>query len=152
MPDAPSSSPSRRVDDDDLDLDPTTAVLFSGHDAYIASVARLCRERATFTDVNIQAEDGVVVAHRIVLSACSELLRSAFLSLPQGLPEFSLMLPGVKKDVVETIIDFLYTVGGRRMSLPRDSLLKPVSPLSLLGQDVPAQGPDKRGAAGGQDA
>lgn len=47
---------------------------------------------------------------RLVLSSCSSFLRDVFLSLPQGLPEFTLIIPNIKQQVVKTLIDFLYTV------------------------------------------
>ncbi len=50
----PSSSPARAC----------PSVSFSGHNAYIASVARMCREGNVFTDVSIIAQDGCVAAHR----------------------------------------------------------------------------------------
>lgn len=47
---------------------------------------------------------------RLVLAACSPFLREVFLSLPQGLAEFTLVIPHIKKQVVAILIDFLYTV------------------------------------------
>ena len=40
------------------------AIYFSGHHAYIVRVAQTCRASGTYTDVNIQCEDGEIRAHR----------------------------------------------------------------------------------------
>lgn len=37
---------------------------FSGHSAYIVTVAKLCQQTEKFTDVNIQCKDGAILAHR----------------------------------------------------------------------------------------
>jgi hypothetical protein len=47
---------------------------------------------------------------RLVLASCSPFLSSVFLTLPDGLPDFTLIIPNIKKDVVDTLIEFLYTV------------------------------------------
>ena len=47
---------------------------------------------------------------RLVLASCSSFLSSVFLGLPEGLPEFTFIVPNIKKDVVNTFIEFLYTV------------------------------------------
>ena len=47
----------------------------------------------------------------MVLASCSHFLRDVFLDLPQGLSEFSLVIPNIKKDIVAALIEFLYTVG-----------------------------------------
>ena len=47
---------------------------------------------------------------RLVLASCSSFLSSVFLTLPEGLPEFTFIVPNIKKDVVNTFIEFLYTV------------------------------------------
>ena len=52
----------------------------------------------------------VIFVFRLVLSSCSPFLRDAFLTPPQGLPEFTLMLPTSTKRAVSTMIDFIYTV------------------------------------------
>ncbi len=50
-----------------------------------------------------------LLVSRIVLAACSDFLRDAFLELPQGLMEFTLVLPGVKRSLMAILVDFLYT-------------------------------------------
>ncbi len=67
----PASSSSASAVDTAADIslsgphpDSSASVLFSGHDEYIASVARTCRELELYTDVNIVAQDGTVAAHR----------------------------------------------------------------------------------------
>ena len=47
---------------------------------------------------------------RLVLASCSSFLSSVFLTLPEGLPEFTFIVPNIKKDVLNTFIEFLYTV------------------------------------------
>ena len=47
---------------------------------------------------------------RLVLASCSPFLSSVFLSLPDGLPDFTLIVPDIKKEVVNSFIEFLYTV------------------------------------------
>ena len=44
------------------------------------------------------------------MASCSSFLSSVFLTLPEGLPEFTFIVPNIKKDVVNTFIEFLYTV------------------------------------------
>ena len=89
-------------------------VVFTGHNAYMMSVARVCREADKFTDVNIICPDGNIKAHRLILAAASATLRTAFLQVPandaEGLAEYSIIVPDVRKQVVASLIDFLYTV------------------------------------------
>ena len=47
---------------------------------------------------------------RLVLASCSSFLSSVFLGLPEGLPEFTFIVPNIKKDVVNTFIELVYTV------------------------------------------
>ena len=44
------------------------------------------------------------------MASCSSFLSSVFLTLPEGLPEFTFIVPNIKKDVVNTFVEFLYTV------------------------------------------
>ena len=88
------------------------AVVFTGHNAYMMSVARMNRETSQFTDVVLVCPDGKVTAHRLVLAAASTTLRKAFLEVPSNdvLPEHTILVPDVKKSVVAGLVDFLYTV------------------------------------------
>ena len=89
-------------------------VVFTGHNAYMMSVARVCRDTGKFTDVTLACPDGKVAAHRLVLAAASTTLRTAFLEVPandaEGLTEYTIVVPDVKKQVVASLVDFLYTV------------------------------------------
>ena len=92
------------------------SVVFTGHNAYVMSCARMNRDTSQFTDVVLVCPDGNVTAHRLVLAAASSTLRKAFLevpandAMPEGLHEHTILVPDVKKSVVSGLIDFLYTV------------------------------------------
>ena len=92
------------------------AVVFTGHNAYMMSVARMNRDTSQFTDVVLVCPDGKVTAHRLVLAAASSTLRKAFLevpandAMPEGMHEHTILVPDVKKSVVAGLVDFLYTV------------------------------------------
>ena len=94
----------------------TQAVVFTGHNAYMMSVARMNRDTSQFTDVVLVCPDGKVTAHRLVLAAASSTLRKAFLevpandAMPEGMHEHTILVPDVKKSVVAGLVDFLYTV------------------------------------------
>ena len=100
----------------DDNLPKKQAVLFTGHNAYIMSVARMNRDTSQFTDVVLICPDGKVAAHRLVLAAASSTLREAFLevpaneSMPEAMHEHTILVPDVKKSVVAGLEDFLYTV------------------------------------------
>ena len=91
-------------------------VVFTGHNAYVMSCARMNRDTSQFTDVVLVCPDGNVSAHRLVLAAASSTLRKAFLevpandAMPEALHEHTILVPDVKKSVVSGLIDFLYTV------------------------------------------
>ena len=95
---------------------PKQTVVFTGHNSYVMSCARINRDASTFTDVVLVCPDGNVLAHRLVLAAASTTLRKAFLeipandAMPEGLHEHTIIVPDVKKSVVSGLIDFLYTV------------------------------------------
>ena len=87
-------------------------VVFTGHNAYMMSVARVCKEAGKFTDVVFVCQDGKVTAHRLVLAAASSTLRVAFKELPaeiDGLSEYTVLVPDVRKSVVSSLVDFLYS-------------------------------------------
>lgn len=107
-------------DDNPVKPDPTgqtkQAVVFTGHNAYVMSCARINRDASQFTDVVLVCPDGNVTAHRLVLAAASTTLRKALLEVPandamsEGMHEHTILVPEVKKSVVAGLIDFLYTV------------------------------------------
>ena len=87
-------------------------MVFTGHNAYMMSVARVCKEAGKFTDVVFVCQDGRVAAHRLVLASASTTLRAAFKELPaevEGASEYTVLVPDVKKSVVTVLVDFLYT-------------------------------------------
>ena len=82
-----------------------------------------------------------------MLGACSSFLRDTFLSLPLGLPHFTLIVPGVDKAVVDTLIDFLYT---GEMKLERGHthhLQELVNALQIDPENVRVETSDKERAA-----
>ena len=101
---------------------PVTKV-FTGHNAYVMSCARMNRDASQFTDVVLVCPDGNVTAHRLVLAAASSTLRKAFLevpandAMPESLHEHTILVPDVKKSVVAGLVDFLYTVSIRNWSV-----------------------------------
>ena len=106
------------------------SVVFTGHNAYVMSCARMNRDASQFTDVVLICPDGNVTAHRLVLAAASSTLRKAFLevpandAMPEGLHEHTILVPDVKKSVVAGLIDFLYTVS--------NDLFSATTPFKLL--------------------
>jgi hypothetical protein len=63
-----------------------------------------------FIDLHIQCEDGVLAAHRLVLAACSPFIRSLILDLGgEATSEpVLLLLPDVKMNLVQTLLQLLY--------------------------------------------
>ena len=84
-------------------------VTFQGHHSYIVSIARLCKENGLFTDVTLQCDDGKLLAHRIVLAAVSPFLRGILTELPGGTQDFTIIVPDVRRAIVQQLLDFLYT-------------------------------------------
>jgi len=92
------------------------SVVFTGHNAYLMSVARVCREANKFTDVTLVCPDGEVVGHRLVLAAASSTLKAAFLQVNSptddpatGQSDYTIIVPDVRKNIVASLVDFLYT-------------------------------------------
>jgi len=88
--------------------------VFTGHNAYLMSVARVCREANKFTDVTLVCPDGEVVGHRLVLAAASSTLRAAFLQVTSpgdesATSDYTIIVPDVRKSIVAGLVDFLYT-------------------------------------------
>ncbi len=63
-----------------------------------------------FIDLHIQCEDGVLAAHRLVLAACSPFIRSLILDLGGEATSdpVLLLLPDVKMNLVQTLLQLLY--------------------------------------------
>jgi len=101
-------------------------VVFTGHNSYLMSVARVCREANKFTDVTMVCHDGVVVGHRLVLGAASTTLRAALQQVSpspandEAEPDtYTVIVPDVKKNIVASLVDFLYT--GKLIISPSNS-------------------------------
>ena len=55
--------------------------------------------------------DGEVVGHRLILAAASSTLRAAFLQVAgDEATDYTIIVPDVKKAIVASLVDFLYTV------------------------------------------
>lgn len=89
-------------------MPPNPPVVFAGHNAYMMSVARLCRDLGQFTDVTIYCSDGSLRAHRLVLGGASKFLRQILLDMSDD-EETVLVMPGVPKTLLMALLDFLYT-------------------------------------------
>jgi len=86
-------------------------VTFQGHHSYIVSIAKLCKENGLFTDVTIMCDDGKLVAHRIVLAAVSPFLCAVLEgeTAGGGGGQTTIIVPEVRKEIVQQLLDFLYT-------------------------------------------
>jgi len=84
-------------------------VTFQGHHSYIVSIAKLCKENGLFTDVTILCDDGKLVAHKIVLAAVSPFLCAVLEGETGGAGHTTLIVPEVRKEIVQQLLDFLYT-------------------------------------------
>ena len=83
---------------------------FPAHQNHMLSLAKMCQENKEYTDCIIQCDSGVKLkAHRLVLGAASPFMKLVFSEVPASLPEATVMVPGVKISVVQSLIDFLYS-------------------------------------------
>jgi len=104
---------------------------FPSHQSHMVSLAKMCKEKADYTDCVIQCatvstqeeeeeeentgdkgddpSSNKLRAHRLVLGAASPFLKAVFSDIPQSLPEATILVPGVKKRVVSALLDFLYS-------------------------------------------
>jgi len=86
-------------------------VVFAGHNTYLISVARLCREESRFTDVIFHCVDGQVAAHRLVVSAASKFLREILVEhRSEDDDQTVLILPDVTVSSLNILLDFIYSV------------------------------------------
>eukprot|EP00092_Neocalanus_flemingeri_P071742 GFUD01088202.1.p1 GENE.GFUD01088202.1~~GFUD01088202.1.p1 ORF type:complete len:454 (+),score=102.91 GFUD01088202.1:68-1429(+) len=84
-------------------------VTFQGHHSYIVSIAKLCKENGLFTDVTIMCDDGKLAAHRIVLAAVSPFLCAVLEDETIGGGQTTIIVPEVRREIVQQLLDFLYT-------------------------------------------
>jgi len=127
------------VDDSDQNM-----VIFHGHHNYVVSIAKLCKENCIFTDVTIECDDGKIAAHRLVLGAVSPYLSQVLSSLPSGLPHVSLLVPDVRKELMQQLIDFIYTGVMKLSQLNTTELQKLVTLLQIDPQNVGIDAVDEK--------
>ena len=84
-------------------------VTFQGHHSYIVSIAKLCKENGLFTDVTILCDDGKLLAHKIVLAAVSPFLRHVLDVETSNTGQTTIVMPEVRREIVQQLLDFLYT-------------------------------------------
>lgn len=83
---------------------------FPSHQANMLHLAKMCQDSKQFSDCVIQCDGGEGVrAHRLVLGAASKFLKTVFQEVPSNLQEATIVVPGVKENVVSSLLDFLYT-------------------------------------------
>merc|ERR1712029_635820 len=131
LPSAPPAGPSGggQAVSGDEDDGPRT-FKFPSHQSHMVTLAKMCREKADYTDCVIQCagsvtetdtaadaddddndgtEDNKLRAHRLVLGAVSPFMKLVFSEVPASLPEATILVPGVRRRVVKALLDFLYT-------------------------------------------
>ena len=91
-------------------LAPSLPVVFAGHNTYLLSVARLCRQEGHFTDVVFHCADGQVEAHRLVLSAASSFLKEILVEHVTDDDRAVVLLPDVTTSSLDILFDFIYSV------------------------------------------
>ena len=84
-------------------------VTFNGHHSYIVSIAKLCQTNGLFTDVTILCDDGKLLAHKIVLAAVSPFLCHVLDSVDTNTNQTTIVMPDVRREIVQQLLDFLYT-------------------------------------------
>ena len=86
-------------------------VIFAGHNTYLMSVTKFCRESEQFVDVAIRCDDGQLSAHKLVLASASKFLRQLLLdhsAEPEEQPVV-IIIPDVSTSSLAKILDFIYT-------------------------------------------
>merc|ERR1719150_3616190 len=94
---------------------------FPSHQSHMLTLAKMCQDNSDYTDCVIQCGDfssddteeeherNRLRAHRLVLGSASAFLKNVFRDIPQSLPEATILVPGVKRNVCQALLDFLYT-------------------------------------------
>ncbi len=88
---------------------PARVFKFPSHQSHTLALAKMCKESKAFADCVIQCDVGAHKAHRLVLGAASAFLKEVFADLPASLTEATVVVPGVKNEIVAGLLDFLYT-------------------------------------------
>jgi len=114
-------------------------VMFHGHQSYVVAIARLCKENNIFTDLTLECDDGKIAVHRLVLGAVSPFMAAVLSSLPPGLPHVTVLLPDVRRELLQQLIDFIYT---GVMQLSQSSTLELQQLVTLLQIDPQNVGVD----------
>ena len=83
-------------------------VIFAGHNTYLMSVTKFCRESEQFVDVAIRCDDGKLSAHKLVLASASKFLRQLLLD-HSAEEEPVIIIPDVSTSSLAKILDFIYT-------------------------------------------
>jgi hypothetical protein len=84
-------------------------VIFAGHNTYLMSVTKFCRETEQFVDVEIRCDDGKLSAHKLVLASASKFLRQLLLDHSTEDEPPVILVPDVSKSSLAKILDFIYT-------------------------------------------
>ena len=82
---------------------------FPSHQLHMVNLAKMCQENKQYTDCVIRVGEDELKCHRLVLGAVSPFLKLVFGEIPATLPEATILVPGVKKSVVKSLLDFFYT-------------------------------------------
>jgi len=85
-------------------------VIFAGHNTYLMSVTKVCREAEQFVDVALRCDDGKLLAHKLVLASASKFLHQLLLdhSSVEDEPPV-ILIPDVSTSSLAKILDFIYT-------------------------------------------
>ena len=79
---------------------------WNGHIPYFTSVFQSLHDLNELTDVTFACEDGIVGAHKLVLSSCSVYLRILFARL--GTPHPVIFLKNTPVSLVRHVLEFIY--------------------------------------------
>lgn len=79
---------------------------WNDHIPYFTNILQGLREQNELTDVTFACEDGIVVAHKLVLSSCSAYLRVLFTRLCT--PHPVIFLKNTPSSVVRQLMEFVY--------------------------------------------
>jgi len=82
---------------------------FPSHQLHMVNLAKMCQENKQYADCVIRVGEDELKCHRLVLGAVSPFLKLVFGEIPATLPEATILVPGVKKSVVKSLLDFFYT-------------------------------------------